>query len=613
MTIEKYLKLKFLVFLLFVPLAVPAAGLLYFKTPLVKNIKTKIRKQSLVLQGEYNNFEKNIKNIKPLNTVVDSVDHYALARVYRVRNNFELGYLQKSLDHLTPQTIVATTQTSPQSTDQTPLVVATQNLENKKTFLPQVVTQKAQWIISGQVIDYNRDTNDVGHFEVGLYDDVGSDGLPKPTSRLLAHHILEKGVSRFSFMFSKKVQGHLVARYFSDKKSPKTGESYPLRTTAVYSANPVNLEEDLKNVYLFIGQHKPKSYALSGRVLNGYSSLNPYTTPAPHVELRLEGTDIILKTNLEGFYYIDELYYFDGYLEILNNKEVVQRVPLYMDTSRYVDVALVDRKENTNQLHGQVLDKFGFPLKGVRLVLKESGEESLSSQEGIFTFSFVQEGMWTLEAYAGQEFIGFIRFSHKEGIVTELVLQEKSPIYLKGKVLKTSLVRNENEGGVTQVQVRVAGYPVQTQTNEEGSFSLGPIATFQDFVELELEHPEYFLGNIKYKPSLSFVYLPSLFSLEDQKLPLPLNPQAGNLWADFSFFNEELRVYTTNNVSFNFYMRERGIDFLSQNTDVKGHHRMSFLNIPQGEEVISFYSKDGFFRGLTTLYFPPGYATLFLP
>ena len=602
---ESILKLKVLGFFLLTPFLVPATGFIYLKSDPIKNlIETGISK--LLSYPIDNSFIRNNSGNTPQEKDYPLFSEQPVL-VYRVQGENDIAQLKTALSLNDKSEVVEqTTQASNQAVPQKDMS------QPKQKPSKQEVPQIREGFISGSIVNYGKNVDDQGHYEVFLYDQVGSDGLPHPRSKILRHIILSEGIRDFEFTIGNKVSGYLLARYFSHRKKLLAFDPYPLKTAAVYVGNPVSYTNEYKNILLFIGQHNTKNYALTGRVLNGYSTLEPYSSPLSGVEVELEGTDVALRTDSQGFFYLDDLSYFDGYLRVIRDGKVLKRVPLYLDTSRYMDIPLMNTQEG-NFLQGQILNREGEPWVNIQMRIKESNQfASVSNAQGLFRFENIPDGFWTLEAFYGAVSLGFYRVLHRAGIVTEVLLQEKDPLELSGKILATSLVKNFTGDVVEGAHVRVVGQNVSSITDKEGNFHVSNISTFADYVELEIDHKDYFLSNIKYKASLDVIYLPRLLSFEEMQLPFPFNPQAGNLWADLSYLDSSFEVVNGDESAFRFYMSEKGLDLLAPSTQSAGQHRVTFFNLKEGEQTFMLYS-DGMFRGLTSVYCPPGYITLFQP
>ena len=607
---ESILKLKVLGFFLLTPFLVPATGLLYFKSdPLVKFFEKGV--------GKLLSYPIEIVTRKEESQVISQKEDKQLLSaepvlVYRVQTQDDIEKLRtvlasKEAQPEKPQEEVLVATVSPhQAPSSSGVTQSEQNAPKQETRAIK------EGYVSGRIVHYEKDQADRGHYEVFLYDQVGSDGLPHPRSKILRHIILSEGVSDFEFTIENKTSGYLLARYFSHRKKSVLSEPYPLKTAAVFGGNPVNGTNEYKNILLLMGQHHTKNYALTGRVLNGYPSIEPYALPLSGVEVELEGTDISLRTDPQGFFYLDDLVHFDGYLKIVREGKILKRVPLYLDTSRYLDIPVINEQEG-NYLQGQILNRDGEPFKHVELRIKENTQwVSVVNAQGLFRFENIQDGFWTLEAFYGSVFLGFYRVLHREGITTEVLLQERGPIDLNGKILASSLLKNFTGNAVNEAQVRVVGQNILGLTDAEGNFHLAHISAFADYVELEIDHKDYFLANIKYKKSLDVIYLPRLLSFEEMQLPFPFNPQAGNFWADLSYLDSKFEVFNGDSSAFRFYMNDKGLDLLAPSTLDEGQHRLVFFNLKPGEQNFTLYSQD-MFRGLTTSYCPPGYITLFQP
>ncbi|MBI2027188.1 MAG: carboxypeptidase regulatory-like domain-containing protein [Deltaproteobacteria bacterium] len=577
---EIYLKLKFFLFLLLVPFITPVAGFVYFNSEnFTQMVKEKIIKSFSGRTIHENSISQSsfLENDPILVERVQSLEKFKEKKEEISIRNLSIATAKDlALDDNIRMTDV--------------------NLEKIKT-RDNNSLQNSPWSLTGQILHYNKEKQ-TGHYEVFYYDAVGSDGLPTPESRILKHVLIPRGESFFQITFDKPVKGHLMARYYDGSSDIKLIRDR-FHDIAVYENNPILADQNQDSIYLVMNAHRASSYSLTGQVLMHHPSIKPYSDPKPNIIVQLEGTDIELKTNEEGFFYLDNLFHYDGYLRIIENNKILKRVPLYLNSSIAFEISTNDI-HSSSSLSGIIFNNQGKALQNASVSIQENPFlRTITDDEGRFSLDGLKSGSWTLEVLHNQMWMGYMRVSHIEGLSTEVFLQQKEPVMIRGQVLQASLLHKlRSLIPIVQAHIKVVGYPWETTSNEEGQFVLDNIPSFRDDIEIELLHPDYEPTTMKYSTNLDFAYMPKL--LKSASLPYSVNTSRGKLLVDFSYFSSFISLQPPDSNLL--------IELMPTNKAVQ-----IVWNLREQEQQFVFYSEEGTFRGLSRLNTPNGYTSILLP
>lgn len=498
-----------------------------------------------------------------------------------------------------------------------------------------------------------------GHFEVGVYHAIDSNG--EPVGAPIRQAILPPGKRTFKLRLSNKQSGYIFARHYSNLSESKVPKwhAYGLRLELdQYDRNsllsiPIRMKDSRNRFPASIARKaiQKRSEALRGRVSAMFSSKE-----APHwvqgAIVRLRGTNIEATTNRRGEFNLQATalggralleVLAPGYLprvveaEFGRSGEINQIEIASKSAIKHLARSLgVSQSDSLSVMIVDTSSTDGVNLPGIstQLSLKADGpfyfnengfpdRDLLSTtSNGKLVYFNVEPGIGFLETFVLGQTVSPIVVSVLDGneLVHRNVRFSSEEMVIKGKLFDPIESNSGVPLPISGARVRVAGSVEWTETDSFGSFEL-PVFRFAEGNEILLEVSAR--GYYKHRFSLRvsnqklqslaklklFVFPKSYIADLANSVDLNLDPNKGLLIGKISL-DEKVRIdtlseHSSSNLAKDYYFDENNLLRGSYAFTRPGNGLFSVFNVSPGRALLHGYNSDGTLRYSGISYFSP--------
>lgn len=508
------------------------------------------------------------------------------------------------------------------------------------------------WILEGRILATTTQTQEPGHFEVGMFSKIDPDG--NPVGYPLPQQILPAGQTNFRLQVPARIEsGYLFAEFVAAKGGKRTLVAPPVnpwvrgnQQVAELIYNPADTVSSVAaaaaHETLAASKTVSERWKVRGTVLTMFVP-GQAKIPQEDVVIKVRGRKEAVRTDQNGNFSL-ELPRIQGtlFLEVIKPGYHPSIVSVNANDERPLRIEIASRHamDQLSQrigasqgslrgiLMGQAINPDGTPLRGLtaQLSVKADGpfyfddegqltrDFKATGSTGRFLFLNVEAGTGYLETFVNGEAVAPVQISSVEG--GELIQKTLVPVAgaLKGRIFNPVDV-----GGKLQpllgARVRIDGTSDWVTTDSFGAFSIGALKWMKgERIALEVtaekfNNHRYLVNADKASASLNLFAFPAKYvSRLARSMDIDLDPYAGLVIGKISGPSlrlDALADHSTVNNARDFYFDSKG--------RLRGSHEMTdprfgtyvIFNVPKGRAILQGNDSGGVMRYSEALFANP--------
>jgi|GEM_PF-5456768 len=504
------------------------------------------------------------------------------------------------------------------------------------------------WALNGRILSSTAQSNENGHYEVGLFSKIDPEG--KPVGYPLPQQILPEGQTTFRLDVPARVEkGYLFAEFVAAKTGRRSlimpGVNPWVRSNKGQVAELYFRPEDTISsiaAAASVREAPKETWKVQGSVSTMFAAGGTRLAQSD-VVIKVRGRKEATRTDPNGNFSL-ELPRLKGtlFLEVLKAGFHPSIVSVTADESRRVQIEIASRhaidqisqrlgasQGSTKGIFvGRFLSADGVGMRGLTasLSLKADGpfyfddegvatrEAKASSGNGRFLFLNVDSGTGYLESFLNTEPIAPLQVSMVDG--GELIQKNLVPTSgsLRGRIFNPV----SGPGKMTPVagaRVRIDGASEWVTSDSFGAFSVGPLKWFKgERINLEVSaekfsNHRYLVNADQAGSSLNLFAFPAVYvSRLARSMDVDLDPYTGLIIGKVSGSGvrmDALADHSTVNNAKDFYFDPRG--------RLRGSHEMTdpkfgtyvIFNVPKGRTILQGNDGTGSLRYSDSLFANP--------